>query len=151
MSDLDDLDKNILRWLQKKGKVYGAKMARDLGVPESTVYDRIKKLKCHGYIRNYIALIDPEKVGMGTVAFFKIFVDLNKVNAVANELSTFEEVSEVYAVAGDFKILIKVRAKSLEDLDKFIEEKISDLEGVTNYYPIITLRKYKDDPRVQIL
>lgn len=150
MTGLDALDKKILRWLQRKGKVYGAKMARDLAVPESTVYDRIKKLKCHGYIRNYIALIDPEKVGMGTVAFLRIFVELNKVNSVANELSKFEEVSEVYAVAGDFKILIKVRVKSLGDLDKFIEEKISALEGITNYYPVITLRKYKDDPRVQI-
>jgi Lrp/AsnC family transcriptional regulator for asnA, asnC and gidA len=150
MTGLDGLDKKILRWLQRKGKVYGAKMARDLAVPESTVYDRIKKLQCHGYIRNYIALIDPEKVGMGTVAFLRIFVELNKVNSVANELSKFEEVSEVYAVAGDFKILIKVRVKSLGDLDKFIEEKISALEGISNYYPVITLRKYKDDPRVQI-
>jgi len=150
MTGLDGLDKKILRWLQRKGKVYGAKMARDLAVPESTVYDRIKKLQCHGYIRNYIALIDPEKVGMGTVAFLRIFVELNKVNSVANELSKFEEVSEVYAVAGDFKILIKVRVKSLGDLDKFIEENISALEGISNYYPVITLRKYKDDPRVQI-
>ena len=150
MTRLDDLDKKILRLLQKKGKVYGAKMAKDLGIPESTIYDRLKKLKHSGYISNYIALIDPEKVGMGTAAFFKIFVDINHVASVAKELSRLEEVSEVYAVAGDFKLLIKVRVKSLEALDKFIEEKIAGLEGIINYYPIITLRKYKDDPRVQI-
>jgi Lrp/AsnC family transcriptional regulator for asnA, asnC and gidA len=87
---------------------------------------------------------------MSTVAFFKIFVELNHVNTVANKLVDFDEISEVYAVAGDFKILIKVRVKSLEDLEQFIESKISVLEGVTNYYPIITLRRYKDDPKIQI-
>jgi Lrp/AsnC family transcriptional regulator for asnA, asnC and gidA len=148
MTKLDDLDKKILEWSQK-GKVF-AKIARELGLPESTVYDRIKRLKKHGYIRRFTALIDPEKVGMGTVAFFKIFVELNHVNPVANELAGFDEISEVYAVAGDFKILIKVRVKSLEDLEQFIESKISVLDGVTNYYPIITLRRYKDDPKIQI-
>ena len=147
---LDDLDKNVLRLLQRKGTFSGAKMARDLGVPESTVYDRIKKLKHRGYIHSYLALIDPDKVGVGTAAFFKIFVDINHVNSVASELSRLEEVAEVYAVAGDFKILMKVRVESLDALDKFIEEKISVLEGITNYYPIIALRKYKDDPRVPI-
>lgn len=147
---LDDLDKNILKLLQNKGKVYGAKMARNLGVPESTIYDRIRKLECYGYIRNYVALVDPEKVGVGTVAFFKIFVDPNHVDSVANELSKFSEVSDVYAVAGDFKILMKVRVKSLEQLDKFIEKKMTDIEGITNYSPIIALRRYKDDPRVNI-
>ena len=148
MAKLDYLDKKILR-LSQKGKV-SAKIARKLDLPESTIYDRIKRLKKHGYIRRFTALIDPEKVGMNTVAFFKIFVELNHVNSVANKLTSFDEISEVYAVAGDFKILIKVRVKNLEDLERFIESKISVLEGVTNYYPIITLRRYKDDPKIQI-
>ena len=147
---LDDLDKSILKLLQNKGKAYGAKMARKLGVPESTIYDRIKKRECYGYIRNYVALVEPEKVGMTTVAFFEIFVDPGHINSVANELSKFSEVSDVYAVAGDFKIMMKVRVKSLKDLDKFTEEKMVNLEGITNYHPIIALRKYKDDPRVHI-
>lgn len=147
---LDDLDKSILKLLQNKGKAYGAKMARKLGVPESTIYDRIKKLECYGYIRNYVALVEPEKVGVTTVAFFEIFVGPSHINSVANELSKFREVSDVYAVAGDFKIMMKVRVKSLEDLDKFTEEKMANLEGITNYHPIIALRKYKDDPRVHI-
>jgi len=147
---LDDLDKSILKLLQNKGKAYGAKMARKLGVPESTIYDRIKKLECYGYIRNYVALVEPEKVGMTTVAFFEIFVDPSHINSVANELSKFSEVSDVYAVAGDFKIMMKVRVKSLKDLDKFTEEKMVNLEGITNYHPIIALRKYKDEPRVHI-
>jgi Lrp/AsnC family transcriptional regulator for asnA, asnC and gidA len=148
MTKLDDLDKKILN-LSQKGKV-SAKIARQLDLPESTIYDRIKRLKKHGYIRRFTALIDPEKVGIDTVAFFKIYVELNHVNSVANKLASFDEISEVYAVAGDFKILIKVRVKSLEDLEKFIESTISVLDGVTNYYPIITLRRYKDDPKIKI-
>jgi len=151
MTGLDELDKNILRWLQKECKVCGiAKMARHLCVPDSTIHDRIKKLEKAGYIRDYVALVDPEKLGMGTVAFIKIFVDLNQVKSVAEELSRFPEVAEVYAVAGDCKILIKVRVSDLDNLNKFIEQKIVGLKGVTNYHPIIALRSYKDSPNVEI-
>ncbi len=61
--ELDALDRGILRILQEDGRISYSEMARRLGVPESTVRLRVRKLKGRGVIRKFAALINPFKAG----------------------------------------------------------------------------------------
>ncbi len=58
--DLDALDRGILRILQEDGRMSYSEMARRLGVPESTIRLRVKKLKERGVIRKFAALMSEE-------------------------------------------------------------------------------------------
>ncbi|NJE47873.1 AsnC family transcriptional regulator, partial [Thermococcus sp. GR7] len=55
--ELDTLDRSILRILQEDGRASYSEIARRIGVPESTVRLRVKKLVERGVIRKFAALI----------------------------------------------------------------------------------------------
>ncbi|HHI01394.1 MAG TPA: Lrp/AsnC family transcriptional regulator, partial [Thermococcus litoralis] len=75
---MDEIDKNILKLLQEDGRMSYSEIARRIGVPESTVRLRVKRLIEEGIIRKFAALINPFKAGYTIVAFIAVDIEPNK-------------------------------------------------------------------------
>jgi len=146
----DELDIKILELLQEKGKIGYDEMSKILGVPDSTVHLRVKKLEKEGYIRGYPVLLNPEKVGMNRVVFIMVDVDPRLIDDVSGRLGRLREVTEIHEVAGDYKMLVKLRVNDVKDLDRFIKGMLMPMEGVKDYSSFIALNTRKEDYKVKL-
>ncbi len=59
MAEIDDVDREILRALQKDARASFKKVGREIGVSEATVFVRVKKLRDKGVLRGFKAIVDP--------------------------------------------------------------------------------------------
>lgn len=118
---MDLLDRKILNLLQEDSRRSYASIGREVGVSVTAVKDRIDRLAKKGVLKNFTINIDPVPVGYSVLAF--VMVGLEKTE----DCQTFEtkilncvEVLECHHITGAFNYLLKVTAKSMEDLERLI-------------------------------
>ena len=75
---LDELDKAILQALQTDGRISNADLARQINLSPPAVHARIKRLEKQGYIRQYTALLDPEKAGYDMTCFVQMSLQVHQ-------------------------------------------------------------------------
>jgi len=135
---LDERDLEILRLLQENGKVSAREMSRRVGSPITTVYSRIKRLEESGVIRGYSAVLDAVKLGRPTTAFIFASITYRTPGAeepldqrrIAREVARFPEVQEVHIIAGDWDILIKVKARDVGSVGRFVVDRLRTVRGI---------------------
>jgi DNA-binding Lrp family transcriptional regulator len=142
MIDMQDLDAEILRLLQKDGKLTYEQIGQALGRSPSTVRDRIKRMEEDRTILGYSAIVDGSRVGLGVVAFISADIPSEHTSEAMTVLYSLENVSEVMNTTGERKIMIRVQAKDNEELIELIDRKIrplgfEDLEITVVLDPIV--------------
>jgi DNA-binding Lrp family transcriptional regulator len=143
---LDDLDWQILELLQENAKQTYTEIGHRLGVAHSTVYDRIKKMEDYGVIKKYGAVIDLERIGIKPItAIVTVYTDPKESEEIAEKLTNFEEVLEVYtSFSEELVIIAKVISKDQSQLHSFVAGSIAPLPGVLRIRTSIVTKKYKE-------
>lgn len=137
---LDYIDKQLVALLQHDARASVASLAKHVGLSAPAVGERLKKLEQSGVIRGYFADIDPSKMGLPIAAFVAISAKPRKSGQpLAEALSNLPAVEELYAVAGLYSYLAKVRLASTEELDKFLDELLL-IDGVERSETQVVLR-----------
>jgi len=149
LPELDEVDRGILRRLQEDARVAFREIADELGVSESTVFVRVRKLQERGVIRGFSAIVSPEAVGKGLTAFILIKADPQRYSSVLEALSAIEDIYEIHDVTGNYYAIAKVRTGDRGDLAKIIDE-IGLIEGITSTETAIVLRDIKEERRIKI-
>jgi len=149
MSEVDEIDRRILERLQDDARLAFRKIAEELGVSESTVFVRVKKLQEQGIIKRFTAAISPEMVGKGLTAFILIKADPQKYPIVLETLKKIDDIYEIYDVTGNYYAIAKIRTGTREDLAKIID-KIGLIEGITSTETAIVLRNVKEETKIKI-
>jgi len=144
LSELDDLDLNILSTLQKNARSSFSSIAKKLGVSEGTVHLRVKKLLSKGIIKGFFAILNPDKLGMGLKAIVCLKADPQRYEEVLKALLDIPDIHEIYDVTGDFYSVLKVRTKNKESLAQVID-KIGRIPGITSTSTMIVLRSVKEE------
>jgi Lrp/AsnC family transcriptional regulator for asnA, asnC and gidA len=139
---MDELDRSVIRILQKDGRASNAQIAREVGVSEGTVRRRLKRLIQNGVIR-VIALPDPEALGYDTEALVGIQVDPDKIDSVAVELAALQEATWVSVTTGSFDLFSWVTLPSSEELGNFLKSRVGTISGVrrTETFVSLSVRK----------
>ncbi|MBT8474834.1 MAG: Lrp/AsnC family transcriptional regulator, partial [Alphaproteobacteria bacterium] len=70
--ELDATDARILTVLQRKGRISNADLSEEVHLSASACHRRVQRLEDAGIIRDYVALLDPRKLGRPTVVFVEI-------------------------------------------------------------------------------
>ena len=102
---MDDIDRRILRFLQKDGRITNIDLSRQIHLSPAATLERVKKLEQSGVIRGYMARLDPETVNLGLLVFIQVTLDRTSPDifeAFSKALKTIPQVSEGYMVAGGF-------------------------------------------------
>lgn len=124
---IDEVDCQIITRLQEDARLSNAVLAREVGLPVSTVHDRVKKLEKKGIIKGYTALVDAEALGKPVMAFIRLSVGatnedyVESKNSVMNVCLAEPDVLECHGVAGEDCYILKVRAASPKALETLIE------------------------------
>ncbi len=139
---MDEKDEIILEMLSKNARMPYIKIARRLGISETAVRKRIKKLEENGIIEGYTLKINPEKIGYKIVAHVGINTDTNAFLKIACRLTEMENVKCVAITSGGHMIMADIWAKDSREMNRLLD-KIKSMEGVLEINPSIILERLK--------
>jgi DNA-binding Lrp family transcriptional regulator len=146
MTQLDELDITILRLLQENAHYTNKEIAAKLGMTITPVYERIKRLESQGYIKQYITILDKEKIGKGLTSFCSVSLrhhTRENVEQFEREIQQFTEVQECYHVAGASDFLLKVTVKNMAEYHDFVRNKLSTIENIGSLNSSFVLNEIK--------
>ncbi|WP_054840972.1 Lrp/AsnC family transcriptional regulator [Thermococcus peptonophilus] len=141
---LDEVDKKILMILQKNSRTPPLReISKEVGLAESTIYERIKKLKEKGIIKKFTVILDPNALGFNILAFILIKAKAGMYGHVADQLKKYPEICEVYETTGDYDMIVKIRTRSSSELNEFLD-KMGSIEGVEATHTMVVLKVHKE-------
>jgi Lrp/AsnC family leucine-responsive transcriptional regulator len=136
---LDEKDQAILLLIQENSKLTANQIAKRVNAPITTVFAKIKRMEEQGIIKQYRAIVNPEKLNLATAAFILASVSYTTLKAdgtlisqrdVAEEIARFPEVQEVHIITGDWDLLVKLRAENVDAVGKFVVDKLRRIRGL---------------------
>lgn len=133
MEILDKTDLQILRVLQNNSRLTTKELAAKVNLSPTPVFERVKRLEANGYIKKYVAVLDPAKLNRGFVVFCS--VKLRRLNRdIAAEFTRIvreiPEVTECYNISGDYDYLLKIHAPDMKYYQEFIINVLGTIESM---------------------
>jgi Lrp/AsnC family transcriptional regulator len=127
MVDLDRLDIRILTELQRDATPPVAELADRIGLSTNACWRRIKRLEEIGVIRARVALLDPQKLGIGVNVFVSVRTNEHNdawLQQFAEAVDSIPEVIEFYRMSGDIDYLLKLQVADIADYDRVYKQLI---------------------------
>ncbi|NMM46982.1 Lrp/AsnC family transcriptional regulator [Marinigracilibium pacificum] len=150
---LDLTDMRILDALQHNGKLTMKELAASMGLSITPVYERIKYLEKHNYIRKYVALIDRKKIGKEIVVFASVTLTSHQRNMIEQferEILPLKEVMECYHMAGVMDYLLKVCVDDMDAYQRFVVKRLAAMENISQVHSWFILDEIKTETSVPI-
>ncbi len=141
---IDKLDTEIIKLLQKDGRMKSKTMSKILGVSETTIRNRLGKLLEEDVIQ-IVAVADPHKIGYEIVGSFKLQVDPIKIENVISELGKIEEIWYIAKATGSVDIVTEFNVKSMNALNDLIYNRLVKIDGITKTETSIIMNYEKRD------
>lgn len=129
--------------LQEDGRTPYTEIAQQLGVSEGTVRSRIARLLQDG-VFEFVIHTNPEKLGLHVQAIIGLTTKLGMQKDVAERLCQFSEVRFVGAFSGKHDLIIQAWFHDNEELITFVNERLSQVEGILAADVSLELKQYKD-------
>ena len=149
VAELDDVDLQILRDLQRDARVSFKTIAQKIGVSEATVFVRVKKMQEKGAIKGFTTLVSPAAVGKPLTAIVLVRANPKAYGGTLDALRKIEDIYEIYDVTGQYYSILKIRASGTDELGKIMDE-VGRIDGLAGTETIIVLRTVKEDVTVRI-
>jgi Lrp/AsnC family leucine-responsive transcriptional regulator len=118
-----------------------------LNLSVTAVYERIKKLEREGVIRNYVALLNRNKIEKAFVVFCHIkLIQHTKdvIHTFENEVIRLDEVSECFHVSGDYDYILKVNVKDMDAYREFMVTKLTGLQHIGSTHSSFMIGEVKN-------
>ena len=151
VSELDAIDLQILKLLQEDGRMSNADLAQQVGLAPPTVLRRVKLLEERGYIRGYVALVDPLSVGLTVTAFIFIETSSGCDLVSLNEfLTQLPGVQEVHRLIGEWCFMLKVRTQTPQTLEQIIYQRLRNNPAVRRTFTTLATSSTYESPAIPL-
>jgi Lrp/AsnC family transcriptional regulator for asnA, asnC and gidA len=147
---LDEINLKIVDMLARDASRPFVEIAKELGISDATVHMRVKRLMAAGIIRRFTIEADSRLLGYGHLAFMGINIKEGSADEVAARLSKLDEVLEIHEMHGRFDLLLKIRARSLEEMRDIVVNKIRKLPQITEAELATVLKTIKEEQSVSL-
>lgn len=130
---IDDIDFQILRILQVDGRITNADLAKQVGLSAPSVLQRVRALETAGFIKEYVALLDAEKLGKKLTAFVHVSLAMHEsqpIERFRKAISEIPEVIEAYNITGDYDFMLKIQVRDMRHYEILVREKITKIRGL---------------------
>lgn len=151
--ELDAIDKKLLISLQKDAKQTTKELALQMGLSNTAVYERVRKLEREGVIRQYTVMVDRQKVNKAFVVFCHIRLTQHtkeNVSQFEKEVVTLSEVQECYHVSGDYDYILKIHVADMDDYRNFMLTKLTNLKHIGNTHSIFMIGEVKNSSVIEV-
>ena len=142
----DSIDKKIINLLQENSNLSAKQVALEVGLSLTPTYERLRRIENSGVINRYVALVDRKKVGKSLELFCQItlskhqteiFIDFEK------KVVEFDEVMELYHIAGSYDYLVKIAVEDMDVYEDFIKNKIASIKNIYNIKTSFVMNEIK--------
>ena len=136
---MDAIDRKILAVVQEDASLSVAEIGQRVGLSSTPCWKRLQKLEAEGVITGRVALIDPEKIGLGITVFVSVETGDHSqdwLTKFAALVSAMPEVMEFYRMAGDVDYMLRVVVRDMQSYDAFYKKLIAaiPLKNVTSRF-----------------
>jgi Lrp/AsnC family transcriptional regulator, leucine-responsive regulatory protein len=118
---MDALDLKILATLDADARRPYADMAREFGISQPTVADRIRRLESRGIVRGAMLCVDHARLGFSVSAFVRLRASPSKKRGLTEAARAMQQVIEMHSVTGDDCMIARVVARSVEELAEILQ------------------------------
>jgi Lrp/AsnC family leucine-responsive transcriptional regulator len=156
---LDKIDRKILAILQANGRLTNQEVAEQVSLSPSPCLRRIRRLEEAGVIRQYVALLDPDKIGLGLLAYVNVRLEKHSDSPAtgrarsssaspranfAASVGNWPEVVACYAMTGEMDYLLRVHVEDMEHFSHFMMETLLRHPAVLDVKSSFALQRIKD-------
>ncbi|MFL2786253.1 MAG: Lrp/AsnC family transcriptional regulator [Paracoccaceae bacterium] len=140
---VDQIDRRILNVLQRSGRISNADLAEKVNLSASACHRRVQRLEKDGFIKDYVALLDPRKLDVPTTVFVEITLSAQADEVLENfekAVARIPDVLECHLMAGTADYILKVVAENTEDFARIHRQYLTRLPGVAQMQSSFALR-----------
>ncbi len=142
---MDDIDRKLLALLQIDATLAMAQLADQVGLSPTPVWKRVQKLEATGVINRRVALLDPQRIGIGLIVFVAIEAPEHSeawMAAFAAALQAMPEVMDAYRMAGEVDYMLRVAVPDMAEFDGFYKRLVAavPLKNVTSRFSMETMK-----------
>lgn len=140
------MDLKILRCLQKDAKMTTKQIAERVNLSSTPVFERIKRLENEGYIKQYTAVLDPDKMGRGFLVFCSVKLkQMNRDVAIdfVSVIKSIPEVTACYNVAGEFDYILTIYAPDMKYYNDFVINVLGTIGSIGSILSTFVMKEIK--------
>ncbi len=142
---IDAIDRQILRIVQQDASLPVREISAKIGVSRTPCWRRLQRLDAAGVIKRRIAVLDPNKLGLGLTVFVSVEVaghDSATLEAFTAKITAMSEVMELYRLVGDADYGLRVVVPDMAAFDAFYQRliKVAPLKRVTSRIALETIK-----------
>ena len=146
---IDELDKKILKALNKDARMSFRQVAKKLKISPTTLHNKVRKLESSGILKGYIPLIDTESVGYNLTAIIGLRVKQDKDIEVQEVISKLPQVGAIYEITGEWDLILICYFKGRKDLTFFLKKSLP-LTNIERAITHLVLNVVKEEKRIPI-
>lgn len=150
---LDEIDRKILRLLQRDCKQTINEIAEQVGLSQTPCLRRIRNMETAGIIERYTAILNPDPLGLGMTFFTRVWLtgqDEATVERFTKDVHRLPNVVECHLMAGDCDFLLRVLAEDISAYRRFQIEHLNSLPGVQSVKTEIPMQRIKYSSEIPI-
>ncbi len=152
---LDAIDRRILQALQAQGRMTYDELAAGVSLSPSATLRRVRRLEESGVIGGYVALVTPERVGLGLTAYISVRLakaseQRSPIDAFAAAVQAWPEVVECAALTGEMDYLLRVLVRDMAHYSRFIMDSLLKHPSVQDCKTSFMLRRLKGTTAVPL-
>jgi len=132
---MDEKDQQILRELQRNGRLSNAELAERVNLSPSPCLRRLRILEKSGVIEGYTALVNQKAYGLPVTVFIQIKLDHHSTKAAQEferQIQGIDKIIDCHLMTGDTDYLLRVVVESLEDYEAFIRKHIHPIPSIAS-------------------
>ncbi len=147
---LDEVNLRILDILSRDASRAFVDIAKELEISDATVHLRVRRLLAAGILRKFTIATDNVLLGYDHLAFIGININVGSADQVISMLLQFDEILELHEMYGQFDLLLKIRAKSLEEMRNIVMNKIGRIPQITEAELMTVLKTIKEEQMIPL-
>lgn len=148
---LDKKDMAILKLLQENARVTVKEISEKIHLSTTPVHERIKRMEENGVIKQYVTLVDQNKIDLNLMVICYVSLKEHSKNAGVKFIKTINELHEViecYSISGEFDFMLKVVCKDMNAYYDFHVNKLSQQENMGNVQSVFVMGIIKETHQV---
>src|SRR5471030_1152577 len=162
--EIDAIDRRILAILQENGRLSNQEIAERVNLSPSPCLRRIRRLEESGVIRGYVALLDPQLLGLDLLAYVNVRLEKRGGTPVSagmknppthadgfrEAVRAWQEVVACDAMTGDMDYLLRVQVEDMEHFSRFMQDTLLHHPSVVDVKSSFSLERFKETTALPI-
>ena len=142
MTELDDIDRQLIAALQRNGRKSFKEIAEETGIPASSVRYRVQRLEESGTLQ-IVGIANPLSIGFDRLALIGVRCQPGKARKVCQELAELTESSYVVLTTGTYDVMVEVVCRDLEHYTELLYDRLQLIDGISATETFFVLEAHK--------